>query len=178
MSPLAAFRKSEQHDELTRLANEHINTDLEPSDRDVLIKATTRVATATTLGSLVGLGLGLYASIRLRKVRTDMFAAFRAAEKPTSVIFANGRQGAVPDITPYIRPTKWGDFATYFFFGLGGTMLGGELGLFTGTWSASRGISKDPARRARIEKAYRSFKTDVLRREIAKLESGSSTFRF
>ncbi len=90
---LAVFRKSEQQDELTKLASEHIRSDLEPSDRTALRKATARVATATTVGSLVGLGLGVYASIRLRKVRTDVFAAFRAAEKPSSVLFANGRQG-------------------------------------------------------------------------------------
>ncbi|KAI1293320.1 hypothetical protein F5Y03DRAFT_331592 [Xylaria venustula] len=175
---LAAFRKSPHHDELTKLANEHIQSDLKPSDREALIKATKRVATATTVGSLIGLGLGLYASIRLRKVRTDMFAAFRATEKPTSVIFANGRQESIPDITPYVRPTKIGDFATYFFFGLGGTMLGGELGLLTGTWSATRTISRDPARRQRIEKAYRSFKVDILRSEIAQLERGNRTLSF
>ncbi|TGJ86808.1 hypothetical protein E0Z10_g1991 [Xylaria hypoxylon] len=171
--PLAAFRWSEHHDELTRLASEHLQSDLEPSDRDALLKATTRVATATTVGSLIGLGLGLYASIRLRRVRTDMFAAFRTAEKPSSVVFANGKQEAIPDITPLMRPSKLGDFATYFFFGLGGTMIGGELGLFTGTWSASRGINKDPARKARIEKAYRLFRVDVLRKEIARLEDDS-----
>lgn len=91
--PLAAFRRSPQHDELTKLANEHINADLTQSDREALVKATKSVATHTTVGSLVGLGLGLYAAIRLRRVRTEMFAAFRATEKPTSVIFANGRQG-------------------------------------------------------------------------------------
>ncbi|KAF2965434.1 hypothetical protein GQX73_g8107 [Xylaria multiplex] len=172
--PLAAFRKSEEHDELTRLANEHLQSDLEPSDRHALVKATTRVATATTVGSLVGLGLGLYASIRVRSVRTGIFAAFRAAERPSSAVFANGRQEAAPDVTPLTRPSKLGDFATYFFFGLGGTMLGGELGLLTGTWSASRGINKDPARKERIEKAYRLFKVDVLRKEIERLENGST----
>ncbi|GAW15069.1 hypothetical protein ANO14919_044780 [Xylariales sp. No.14919] len=172
--PLAAFRKSEQHDELTRLANEHLQSDLEPSDREALLKATTRVATATTVGSLIGLGLGLYASIRLGRVRADMFTAFRAGEKPASVVFANGTQEAAPDATPLVRPTKFGDFATYFFCGLGGTLLGGELGLLTGTWSASRKIDKDPARRERIQKAYRLFRIDVLRKEIARLENGST----
>lgn len=208
--PLAAFQKSEQHDELTRLANQHIQSDLEPSDRDALRKATKRVATSTVVGSLVGLGLGLYASIRLRRVRTEMFAAFRASEKPSSVLFANGREGkqytmdmarleekrkrarsvrketkskadtrtstteAVPDITHLMRPTTLGDFATYFFFGLGGTVLGGELGLATGTWSAGRGINQDPARRERIENAYRLLRIDFLRKEAARLESGGS----
>ncbi|KAI0856340.1 hypothetical protein F4860DRAFT_518962 [Xylaria cubensis] len=171
---LAAFRKFEQHEELKRLANQHFQSDLEPSDRNALRKATTRIATSTTVGSLVGLGLGLYAAIRLRKVRTEMFAAFRAAEKPSFVVFPNGRQEAIPDTTHLVRPTSLGDFATYFFFGLGGTVLGGDLGLLTGTWSASRGLNRDPARRERIENAYRLLKVDVLRKEAARLESGGT----
>ncbi|KAI0485872.1 hypothetical protein F4859DRAFT_512063 [Xylaria cf. heliscus] len=171
---LALFRRSEQHDELKRLANQHFQSDLEPSDRDVVRRATTRIATATTVGSLVGLGLGLYAAVRLRKVRTEMFTAFRATEKPSSVVFANGRKEAIPDIKHLMRPNQLGDFATYFFFGLGGTMLCGDLGLMAGTWSASRGLNKDPARRERIENAYRLFKVDVLRKEAARLESGGT----
>lgn len=53
-------------------------------------------------------------------------------------------------------------------------MLGGEVGLLTGTWSASRGLSKDPDRRERIERAYRLLKIDVLRKEAARLESGGT----
>ena len=74
-----------------------------------------------------------------------------------------------------MRPSRYGDIATYFFFGLGGTILGGELGLLLGTWSASRALSKDPARRKRIESAYRRFKADYLRREAARLEAGGET---
>ncbi|KAI1151785.1 hypothetical protein F4825DRAFT_476771 [Nemania diffusa] len=171
---LAIFRKSQEQAELKKLANQHIQSDLEPPDREALRKATARVATATTFSSFIGLGLGIYAAIRLRKVRTDIFAAFRAAEKPSFVTFANGRQEAIPDIAPLMQPTKYGDYATYFFFGLGGTMLGGEVGLLTGTWSASRGLSKDPDRRERIERAYRLLKIDVLRKEAARLESGGT----
>lgn len=85
------------------------------------------------------------------------------------------RVEAIPDITPLMRPTKLGDFATYFFFGLGGTMLGGELGLLTGTWSASRSLSKDPASWVRIEKAYRAMRVDFLRKEAARLESDNTS---
>ena len=74
-----------------------------------------------------------------------------------------------------MRPSRYGDIATYFFFGLGGTVLGGELGLLLGTWSASRALSKDPARLKRIENAYRRFKADYLRREAARLEAGGET---
>ncbi|KAJ2984802.1 hypothetical protein NUW58_g5870 [Xylaria curta] len=173
--PLAAFRKSEQQEELKKLANKHIESDLEPSDREAIRKATMSVANATTVGSLIGVGLGLYAAIRLRRMRTEMFMAFRAAEKPSFVIFPDGRQEAIPDVTHLMRPTKIGDFATYFFFGLGGTMVGGEVGLLTGTWSASRSLSQDPATRERIEKAYRSLRVDVLRKEAARLENGGTT---
>ncbi|KAI3327758.1 hypothetical protein HD806DRAFT_531097 [Xylariaceae sp. AK1471] len=171
---LAAFRKTEQQDELAQLAKEHLKHDLEPSDREVLLKATKRVTTSATVGTLIGLGLGIYAAIRLKRIRTEMFAAFRAGEKPSYVVFANGRQEPVPDITPLMRPTKFGDIATHFFFGLGGMILGGELGLLLGSWSASRTISRDPGRKARIENAYRLFRVDVLRKEAARLEAGGS----
>ncbi|RYO83400.1 hypothetical protein DL766_006821 [Monosporascus sp. MC13-8B] len=173
--PFAAFRRSPRHEDLAKLADEHIKHDLEPSDRDALVKAARSVTMPATLGTLVGLGLGVYAAFRLRKVRGDMFNAFRATEKPTHVLFANGRKEAVPDITPYMQPSMYGDIATYFFFGLGGTFLGGELGFLLGTWSASRYITKDPARQKRIETAYRRFKADYLRREADRLESGGVT---
>ncbi|KAI1809756.1 hypothetical protein GGS20DRAFT_590291 [Poronia punctata] len=171
---LAAFRSSEQHNDLANLAKEHMKHDLDASDRDALVRATRKATTYTTVGSLIGVGLGLYAAIRLRKVRSEMFAAFRAKEKPSFVVFPNGRQEAIPDITPLMRPTSFGDFATHFFFGLGGLFLGGELGLLSGTWSAARVISEDPARKSRIENAYRLFRIDVLRKEAARLEEGGS----
>jgi hypothetical protein len=53
--------------------------------------------------------------------------------------------------------------------------LGGELGLITGTASASRTITKDPESRARIEKAFKNYRIDVLQREIQSLQ-GKSKF--
>jgi hypothetical protein len=50
--------------------------------------------------------------------------------------------------------------------------LGGETGLLTGAASARRVMSKDPEVRARLEKAFRGFKADILRKEIEALESG------
>jgi hypothetical protein len=82
----------------------------------------------------------------------------------------------VPDLTPYLRPSRLGDIATYFFFGLGGTFLAGELGFLIGTWSAARAISSDPSRRKRVENAYRKFKADYLRQEAKKLDEGGPVF--
>jgi hypothetical protein len=77
---------------------------------------------------------------------------------------------AIPDITPLLQPTPLGDFAIYTFFGIAGLFLGGETGLLTGTTSARRKITRDPERKARIEKALRAFRVDVLRQELQMLE--------
>ncbi|KAJ9149780.1 hypothetical protein NKR23_g4118 [Pleurostoma richardsiae] len=170
----AAFRKSPEYDELNKLAEEHYQHDLDDGDREVLKKAVKKISTPAVIGSLVGLGLGVYVAFRLRKVRMDVFNAFRAAEKPTQVLFANGRTEAVPDITPMLQPTKFGDIATYLLCGIGGLFLGGETGFLTGSFLAARSIRKDPARQKRIENAYRKFKAEYLRKEADRLEAGGT----
>ena len=47
--------------------------------------------------------------------------------------------------------------------------------MLTGTASASRTITKDPASRERIEKAFKNYRIDVLKREVKALE-GKSKF--
>lgn len=89
----AAFRKSEPHIDLGKLAEEHMKHDLTQDDRDALIKASSRVTVPAVIGTIAGLGLGIYAAFRLRRIRTDLFGAFRATEKPTHVVFADGRRG-------------------------------------------------------------------------------------
>lgn len=81
----------------------------------------------------------------------------------------------IPDISAQLAPSRWGDAATYFFFSVAGLFLGGELGLITGTASASRTITSDPSAKERIEKAFKNYRVDVLKREIKQLE-GKSTF--
>ncbi|KAF4225624.1 hypothetical protein CNMCM6457_008046 [Aspergillus fumigatiaffinis] len=168
--------RSRRGDELTRLADQHMQHDLQPEDRDVLKSAASRVSLWTTVGSAVGIGLGLYVAFRLRSTRKAFFQAFRAAEKPTQVVFADGRTEAIPDITPLLKPTTWGDFATYFFASAGGLFLGGELGFFAGAASGSRSITKDPERRKRIENAFRKFRADVLRKEADALDHDQNVF--
>jgi hypothetical protein len=81
----------------------------------------------------------------------------------------------IPDISDKLSPSRWGDAATYFFFSVSGLFLGGEIGLLTGTASASRTVTKDPESRERIEKAFKNYRIDVLKREIQQLQ-GKSKF--
>jgi hypothetical protein len=117
--PYAAFRKSPQHEDLANLAKEHLNHDLNQEDRDVLVKAGGRIYGPATIGTLVGLGLGLYAAFRLRKVRLAMFNAFRASEKPTSIVFAGGRTGKFRpflSFIPLLSRFETGDYFVVVFF--------------------------------------------------------------
>ena len=88
----AVFRKNAGED-ISKLAEEHFKHDLQESDRDTLMTAAGKVGTHATVGSLLGLGLGLFLAFRIRSRRVQMFNAFRTAEKPTHVKFADGREG-------------------------------------------------------------------------------------
>ncbi|KAF5679616.1 hypothetical protein FHETE_781 [Fusarium heterosporum] len=171
---LAAFRKG-KHSDLRKLAEEHLEHDLNPKDREVLKKAGRKVSTHAMVGSLLGLGIGIYGAYRLRSMRKAYFNAFRAMEKPVEVKFADGRTQPIPDLAQHLAPSKWSDGATYFFFSVGGLFLGGELGLLTGTASASRTVTKDPQTRQRIENAFKSYRIDALRQEITELERRSKS---
>lgn len=89
---LAILRKNVS-DDISKLADEHLKHDLNDSDRDILKSAGKKVGTHATIGSLLGLGLGVFLAFRVRSSRTKMFNAFRTAEKPTHVKFADGREG-------------------------------------------------------------------------------------
>jgi len=171
-SPFAAFRTKDH--EINKLAEEHLQHDLRQSDRDALKSAAQKLSTHATVGSILGLGLGFLMAFRVRSARTAMFNTFRAQQKPTHVQFADGRTEALPDLTPLIRPTTFGDIATYFFFGAGGLFVGGETGLLTGSWAAKRTVESDPESTKRIETAYRRFRADVLRKEADKLDGGAT----
>lgn len=93
MSESFAAIRSRRSDDFSRLADEHIQQDLQPDDRDALKSAASRVSFWTAFGSAVGVGLGLYTAFRLRSTRHAFFQAFRAQEKPTQIVFADGRTG-------------------------------------------------------------------------------------
>lgn len=89
---LAAFRRRGS-DELARLADEHLQHDLQPDDRETLKSAASTVSLWTAIGSTVGIGLGIYIAFRFRSTRKALFEAFRVQEKPTHVVFAGARTG-------------------------------------------------------------------------------------
>ncbi|KAF4448071.1 hypothetical protein F53441_8463 [Fusarium austroafricanum] len=169
---LAAFRTGRSA-ELRKLAEEHFQHDLNQEDRDILKRAGGKVSTHATVGSLLGLGFGVYCAFRLRSMRMAYFNAFRAMEKPVAVQFADGRTQPIPDISDKLAPSKWSDAATYFFFSIGGLFIGGEAGLLTGTASASRTITKNPEATGRIEKAFKNYRIDAMKQEIQRLETKS-----
>lgn len=70
-----------------------ISASLNQSDRDILRSAGSKVSTHAKVGSLLGLGFGIYCAYRLRNMRLAYFNAFRAMEKPVEVRFADGRTG-------------------------------------------------------------------------------------
>ena len=89
---LALLRKNAGGD-ISALALEHLQHDLQDSDRDTLKTAASKISIHVTVGSLLGLGLGTLLAFRLRRSRMQIFQALRAQEKPTHVRFADGREG-------------------------------------------------------------------------------------
>ncbi|KAJ5555375.1 hypothetical protein N7535_007810 [Penicillium sp. DV-2018c] len=175
MSESLALLRKQRTDELSKLAEDHLQHDLQTTDRDKLKAAASSISLWTTVGSAVGVSLGLLAAIRLRSTRKAFFSAIRAQERPTKVVFADGRSESIPDLTPLLKPTTLGDFATYFFASLGGLVLGGEIGFAGGAASGTRSISADPESKKRIETAFRRFRADVLRRQAEALDKGESS---
>ncbi|CAG8927133.1 unnamed protein product [Penicillium salamii] len=195
MSESFAFLRQRRSDELAKLADEHLQHDLQAEDRDRIKAAATSISLWTTVGSAVGVSIGLFAAMRLRSTRRAFFSAIRAQERPTKVVFEDGRTESIPDLTPLLKPTTLGDFATYFFASAGGLLLGGELGKISrsnallclngctdfvcigfagGAASATRGISADPESKKRIETAFKRFRSDLLRKQADAIDKGDN----
>ena len=128
---------------------------LRQADRDALQKAASTVSTHVSVGSVLGLGLAIFAAYRLRANRRAMFSAFKTGEQPVAVRFASGKEEALPDLTSVMKPSRVGDVATYTLLGAGGLFLGGETGLLSGSLRAKQQIGADRESRERIETAFK-----------------------
>ena len=95
MAESFAILRQRRSNELTALANEHLQHDLNAEDRDKLNAASSSISTWTAIGSGVGITLGLVAAIRFRNSRRAFFSAIRAQERPTKVMFEDGRTGTL-----------------------------------------------------------------------------------
>ena len=123
-----------------------------------------------SVGSLLGLALGIYLAYRIRTNRIAMFNAFKTADQPVALKFSGGREEPIPDLTPILRPSTLGDVATYTLLGAGGLFFGGETGLLTGTFRARSKIGGDRESRERIQTAFRKFQADALRTQANLLD--------
>ncbi|KAL2824260.1 hypothetical protein BDW59DRAFT_147743 [Aspergillus cavernicola] len=158
--------------EYRRIADDHLQHDLQPSDRDALKSAARRMALCVQVGTVAGTGLALLAAYRVRGARKAFYQAFRARERPTHVILKDGETHPIPDITSLLKPTAIGDIATYMFAAFGGFFLGGSLGSLGSSMSETRTFTADPERMERFEKAFRGFRADMLRKEADAIEQG------
>ena len=127
-----------------------------------------------SVGSLIGVSLGTFLAFRLRRGRAQLFQTFRTAEQPQAIRFADGREEALPDMRPMMRPSRFGDVATYLLLGAGGVFFGGEGGLLTGTFRARQAIAADRESRDRIQTAFRRFQADALRTQANLLEQAGN----
>ena len=171
LDSLALTRRNLSPD-LAALAEEHYKHDLQPRDREALRAAASTVSTHATVGSLLGIGLGVFLAYRLRRARKGLFTAFQAKEKPTALKYADGREEAIPDVTPFMNPSAVGDVATYTLLGAGGLFFGGETGLLTGTLRARSRIWGDKEGRERILGAWRAWQADALRSQADAIDRG------
>ena len=57
---------------------------------------------------------------------------------------------------------------------MGGLFVGGETGLLFGSMAAGRTITRDSGARERIERTFRKFRAESLRREADGLDGGES----
>lgn len=85
--------------EYAELAQRHLQHDLTTSDRQVLESAAKKFGLYSTIGASVGLGLGLFLSLRIRRAGQVFYNAAKKAEKPTAIQFADGHTGEPNQVT-------------------------------------------------------------------------------
>ena len=80
-------------EDMKKLAGEHLQHALQPSDCDALRSVVERISTHARIGSFLGLFLGGLIAHRLHARRLAKFNAFCAQSMPARLIFTDGRIG-------------------------------------------------------------------------------------
>lgn len=88
-----ALFRPHPNDELAHIGEAHLKQDLSADDRARLRTAASKVTNYTTVGSLLGLGLGAAMAYRIHTNRVALYNAFKMVNRPVEVIFPNGRRG-------------------------------------------------------------------------------------
>lgn len=79
--------------EFVELARRHYENDLTTTDRELLEKAGNRVGLYTTIGASVGLGLGVFLSLRVRRAGIKFYNQAKKIERPVAIQFKDGHTG-------------------------------------------------------------------------------------
>eukprot|EP00026_Physarum_polycephalum_P018374 Phypoly_transcript_19935.p1 GENE.Phypoly_transcript_19935~~Phypoly_transcript_19935.p1 ORF type:complete len:184 (+),score=23.69 Phypoly_transcript_19935:91-642(+) len=174
-----ALMRNGPHKAYAQLAEDHLQHDLNADERAILEKAAGKVSMHVTVGSLVGIGLGLALAFRLRQSAVRIFQTVKRAEKPIAFQYKDGHTEPLPDMDALMRgPSTLSTVLTATLFSVGGLFLGGEIGTMTGLWSAKSTLNHDPVARGRIEKAFRNFQADVLRKQADAIQAGKEELDF
>ncbi|KAL8777151.1 MAG: hypothetical protein Q9213_007983 [Squamulea squamosa] len=87
--------------------------------------------------------------------------AFKAAQQPTAVIFANGRGEALPSLSA--KPSRIKSALIYTTFTSVGLGFGIVSGFTTGFLAADEKLKKDMESRRRIMTAYKRYRAGLLK---------------
>ena len=99
-----AIFRPHPNDDLARIGEAHLKHDLSADDRARLRSAASKVTNYTTIGSLLGLGLGAAVAYRIHANRVALYNAFKMVNRPIEVIFPNGRRGLPLACRKFLRP--------------------------------------------------------------------------
>lgn len=145
---------------------------LTESDRLLMTTAERRHSAIVSLGTVIGLSLGLAFAYCRRRSAHQLYQTFLAKETPSSAKFYDGRETFLPDITAssYFKPTTTGAVATYVGLGIGGLIIGGGIAMALGCKVRERTIYGDAEAAKRIEYINFNMAIEVLKKLIDVVE--------
>lgn len=150
---------------LEKFTEGHYEHDLLPEDRSKLQTVASNQKIHISIACLIGINLGLLFAYRIRANRNAILTALGAFDRPSHVVFPTGKVGAIPVLTPLLRPAGRSDYLTFTIFPISGFVFGGITGIFTSASSASRMLTKDPESEKRMGRAFSEFAAELHRRE-------------
>ncbi|KAI9671814.1 MAG: hypothetical protein M1831_003342 [Alyxoria varia] len=163
-----------------QLARKHWQYDLEPADRDSLKSAMNTLKRSAFISGVIGLGLATALTFRFRQSRAGILRSFHsnlaASDKPARLIYESGREEAVhADLPRAVRPSSVGAAFSYGLAGFAGFTLFADLGGTIAMDFAKREVERDEGRKERIERAFRGWNADMLRKRADEMDKGEGS---